>query len=247
LPSHGTIHYDALTRYWYIKLPPEWQRTQKKIVSVVHNSYRESPWYTESEQLCIVWNEMINTVLATADQSMSRPPVIRCVSPPSVVGLHISLTSKDISDPDLPRCLVVGRRVQFEISGLTSLRSQRPYPQNIAGQHTNADGLRFYPTRWIFVKVNFVDFEFEPRYPPHISVGCVAVQLDVNRVEEFTVRIAERTESGSNCSNSEKGPKPTEIGIVTPNTKPQKCTNLTLFSQCLLTLPLLFIVIFLFK
>ena len=108
---------------------------------------------------------------------------VTCHSPS---GLHISLMTKDISDPDVPDCFRIGRRVDFEFDSIISLRTLRRTPQNIIGQSTDTNGMRYYPMRWIFVNVNCVEFQFCPRYPPHISVCCVAVQLNVDHVDEFT-------------------------------------------------------------
>ena len=76
--------YEAATRYWYIKLPAEWQRARDDIVSIVRDEYSDSAWYTESEQLCLYWNDQINTV----HPHNKSPPVVRCVPPPSVVGVY---------------------------------------------------------------------------------------------------------------------------------------------------------------
>ena len=75
--------------------------------------------------------------------------------------------------------------------------SIRKLPQNIQGQYTNKDGLRYYPTLWILADIEFKyieidgiksNFEFKTRYPPHVSLACVAVQLDVNKVQKLEQR-----------------------------------------------------------
>ena len=96
------------------------------------------------------------------------------------------MATKDISDPDLPDCFRIGHRVEFKFNNITSLRTQRPRPQNIPGQYTDTDRMRYYPMRWIFANVDFVGFEYIPRYPAHVSICCVAVQLNVDQVDEFT-------------------------------------------------------------
>ena len=96
------------------------------------------------------------------------------------------MATKDISDPDLPECFEIGHRVEFEFNNITSLRTQRPMPQNIPGQYTDTDGMRYYPMRWTFANIHFVGFEYVPRYPAHVSICCVAVQLKVEEVDEFT-------------------------------------------------------------
>ena len=101
-------------------------------------------------------------------------------------GPHVTLATKDISDPDLPDCFQIGHRVEFEFNNITSLRTQRPTPQNIPGQYADSDGMRYYPMRWIFANVDFVGFEYIPRYPAHVSICCIAVQLNVDQVDEFT-------------------------------------------------------------
>ena len=74
--------YDAATRYWYIELPAEWAKAQDNIVSVTKGKFSDTPWYMESEQLCLCWNDMVNAV---HPRNTARA-VIGCVSPPSVVG-----------------------------------------------------------------------------------------------------------------------------------------------------------------
>ena len=83
LPTFGTVKYDKATRYWYIELPNEWQNVRNDIVSLIKETYSNSPWYTESEQLCSGWNDMVNTV----HPQNTASAIINCVPPPSVVGM----------------------------------------------------------------------------------------------------------------------------------------------------------------
>ena len=101
------------------------------------------------------------------------------------LGLHISLGVHDISSGNLPNGLIVNKKVEFKIGDIISFRSIRPVPQNIPGQFTNEYNLRYYPTRWLFAEVTFIDFDFPTRYPPHISIACIAVQLNVDHVDKF--------------------------------------------------------------
>ena len=87
LPTYGTVQYDIATRYWYIKLPNEWQNVRDDIVSFIKETYSNSPWYTESEQLCSCWNDMVNAV----HPQNTASAVINCVPPPSVVGMFAIL------------------------------------------------------------------------------------------------------------------------------------------------------------
>ena len=75
--------------------------------------------------------------------------------------------------------------MSFDITNITAFLSARKTPQNLPGQRTGADGMRFYPTLWVLANVNFVDFEVATKYPPHISLACVAAQLDVDKVSRF--------------------------------------------------------------
>ena len=86
LPKYGTIKYDASTRYWYIELPVEWEEVQDDIVSVIKETFSESTWYMESEQLCMCWNDLVNAV----HPQNTATPLIDCVPPPSVVGMFHS-------------------------------------------------------------------------------------------------------------------------------------------------------------
>ena len=83
LPKYGTIMYGAETRYWYIELPAEWSKVQDDIISVIKETFRDSPWYIESKQLCMCWNDMVNAVYPRK----APPAVIECVPPPSIVGM----------------------------------------------------------------------------------------------------------------------------------------------------------------
>ena len=70
----------------------------------------------------------------------------------------------------------------------------RTIPMNLPGQYTDDDGLRFYPTLWVLAQVDFIDFDAPTEYPPHISLACVAVELEEDRVGAFE---AEREANGS--------------------------------------------------
>ena len=106
-----------------------------------------------------------------------------CDSP---TGAHITLATKDRFDRDLHKSLCIGRLVQFEFTNITSVRSFRTAPFNIPGQYTDPNGMRYYPLQWIFANVHFEDFEYATRFPPHVSIGCIGVQLNVDQVDEFT-------------------------------------------------------------
>ena len=103
----------------------------------------------------------------------------------------------DISDENLPEELQIGKKVEFEIHDLISFRSIRPTPQNIPGQFTNEFNMRYYPTRWLFASISFVNFKCITRYPPHISISCIAVQLDVHQVSKFEIAYASYTNQES--------------------------------------------------
>ena len=125
--------------------------------------------------------------------------------------------------------------------GITSLRTQRPTPQNICGQSTDTNGMRYYPTRWIFVNVNFVEFQFYPRYPPHISVCCVAVQLKVDDVDEFS-KHWEATQTAitpiSTVQSAETPQKSNDTKTDSTDSYHSIC-GLVLVPQCLLLLSIL--------
>jgi hypothetical protein len=61
----------------------------------------------------------------------------------------------------------------------------RPKPRNLPGQFTDADGMRFYPTLWVLAQVEFINFDAPTKDPPHISLACVAVHLEEDKVDEF--------------------------------------------------------------
>ena len=108
-----------------------------------------------------------------------------CFDDAFTTGLHISLGTWSDDDEERPACLREGASVSFNIANITAFPSARKTPQNLPGQRTDADGMRFYPTLWVLAYVNFVDFELATKYPPHISLACVAAQLDVGKVGRF--------------------------------------------------------------
>eukprot|EP01084_Bolivina_argentea_P080923 146546_1 len=179
LPTSGAIKYHHSTSYWCIALPEKWQNESVNIAKLsslfikrTHNSE-----YNKSINICKSWANMINT--------NNKTPNIKCVTPPSVAGLHISLGSyKDIGKNDRPKNLIEGVNVSFKIKNIRIFPSIRKIPQNIEGQSTN-NGLRYYPTLWVIADIDFTDFKFKTRYPPHISLACIAVQLNVNQVAKF--------------------------------------------------------------
>ena len=95
--------------------------------------------------------------------------------------------------------------------------SIRKLPQNIQGQYTNKDGLRYYPTLWILADIDFKyieidgiksDFEFKTRYPPHVSLACVAVQLS-----QSSCKIAKR-QMQANAKCCDNAPKSSKVAIT---------------------------------
>ena len=74
--------------------------------------------------------------------------------------------------------------------------------------------MRYYPTLWILADIDFKyieidgvksDFKFNTRYPPHISLACVAVQLDVDKVgklEQNKISLKPQTKSPSPSRSS---------------------------------------------
>jgi len=91
--------------------------------------------------------------------------------------------------------------VKFKIKDVFIFPAIRPFPQNIPGQYTDNKGFRYYPTLWILADIQFVDFKFATKYPPHISLSCIAVQLNVNKVEKLKMNM-DQTECGDADGNS---------------------------------------------
>ena len=77
------------------------------------------------------------------------------------------------------------KEVKFKVKGLKLQPTLRPGPENIDGQFAFEDGTRYYPTLWILADVQFVGYSYNTRYPPHISLACVAVKLSVEKVEKL--------------------------------------------------------------
>jgi len=182
LPSTGTIKSLNTTgsddsRYWCIRLDDAYQQQSADIAvrcdSFLQRHYRDD--YNLAITTCRSWAGLVQRSNAN----------IQCVSPPSLAGLHISLGTWDNDDAKRPEYLKEGASVSFQVSTVNVLPSFRKTPQNLHGQFTNADGMRFYPTLWVLAQVDFIDFDAPTEYTPHISLACVAVELAENEVSEF--------------------------------------------------------------
>ena len=128
------------------------------------------------------------------------------------IGFHISL-GKHENDEQRPKLLIEQSKVSFEITNIRLFPSIRKLPQNIEGQYTNNNGMRYYPTLWILADIKFgyieidgikTDFKFNTRYPPHISLACVAVQLNVERVGKLENDIMNNNNNNNNQRKEDK-------------------------------------------
>lgn len=136
----------------------------------------ESAEYIESINLAKSWGKLLN----------DNHPNINCVIPPSIAGLHISLGKYSKNDKNKPKCLIQGKKVSFKITEIKTMKTVREIPENICGQSIDNNGLRYYPCLWILAEILFLnDFKFETKYPPHISLAALAVQLNVDKVEQL--------------------------------------------------------------
>eukprot|EP01083_Nonionella_stella_P016313 45567_1 len=181
LPSCGSLKHYPLTSYWCISLGDSWQNQSPNIVKLSHLFIKHRTEYNQSIHKGKHWASMVDTA----------NPTISCVTPPSVAGFHISLGS---TTQNANRCLSEGELVSFRIKTIKTILTLRKGPQNIEGQFTNDEGWRFYPTLWIIADIEFIDFEFATGYPPHISLACVAVQLNVDKVAQLELNV-ENSES----------------------------------------------------
>eukprot|EP01083_Nonionella_stella_P038825 105556_1 len=172
LPCHGYIEFEQNTSFWYIKLSEEWQNTAAYIAQLcdAYTKGRHTTEYKQSLRLAKTWASLLNV----------HKPRIQCITPPSVAGLHISLGRYHRKQ------FTHGNKVMFKVTNVKVSQPFRQMPENIDGQHTSSDGLRYYPTLWILAEIEFVDFQFIPySWAPHISLASVAVQLDVGQVEQL--------------------------------------------------------------
>jgi len=175
MPKYGNIEYDSKTDYWYIKLPEKWQKNRRTIVKKCHNDYKNEMWCNNAINKAIEWNEMFK---------MDSKDNIKWVSPPSMAGLHISLgTSIQVKNNDTK--LKIGAKIDFNIKDIISFPTVYRIPKNLPGQVTDKYGYRYYPTHWIFIDIEFIDFKFKTKYTPHISLASIATKLNVNNVDKY--------------------------------------------------------------
>lgn len=175
LPTSGCIKLYQSTSYWCISLGEQWQNKYIRIAKLSHSFIKNTEKYRDSINIGKMWALKVNTT----------NPKIKCVKPPSVAGFHISLGCWDKNDEQTPKCLKEGTMVSFKIKNISAFQTLRKCPQNIPGQGTNDEGLRYYPTLWVVANIEFIDFEFPTKHPPHISIACISVQLDVDKVHKF--------------------------------------------------------------
>eukprot|EP01084_Bolivina_argentea_P080924 146549_1 len=177
LPTEGIITFDPTTLYWYIKLPEKWQNERQNIATLAFNYFKDNDKHLKSVELCKTWSLMIN----------DSDPKIECVSPPSISGLHISL-DHIANDDNKPKQLIEGETVSFIINDIKLYPTTRQFPQNIDGQFTSNDGLRYYPTLWVLAEIEFKHFTYNTKYSPHISLACMAVELSVDAVDKLIIK-----------------------------------------------------------
>jgi len=185
LPCTGTIRSFSNTgsangSYWCIQLDDVYGQQSEDIArrcdSFLQRNHRDE--YQLAQTVCRSWADLVHRSNA----------IIQCVNPPSLAGLHISLGTWD-NDENLPECLKEGASVSFAVKTIKVQPSMRTAPQNLPGQFTDSEGMRFYPTLWVLAQIDFIDFVSPTGvYPPHISLACVAVQLEEDEVGAATIR-----------------------------------------------------------
>jgi len=167
------------TSYWCIALGQQLQNQSLHLPKLSYLFIKNTDKYHDSINVGKKWALDVNAANFK----------IKCVKPPSVAGFHISLGCWDKNDQQIPKCLKEGSMVSFKVKNIKSFLSLRKCPQNIPGQYTNDEGLRYYPTLWVVADIDFIDFEFPKLpHPPHISIACIAVQLDVEKVHKFEMK-----------------------------------------------------------
>ena len=80
----------------------------------------------------------------------------------------------------------------------------RAGPENIPGQYTYADGFRYYPTLWFMVDIEFIGYSHNTFYPPHISLSCVAVKLNVEQVGKLQFNKSDVNKANYNKNKEDK-------------------------------------------
>ena len=159
-----------------INLGKEWNDQFDVIRKLSEDLIKDTEEYKESINLGKSWAKMLN----------NESPLIECIKPPSMAGLHISLGRWSKSDKSIPKDFIQGKEVEFKIIEIKTMKTFREIPMNLQGQHSK-NGMRYYPTLWIMADVQFIDLNIDTEYPPHISLACVAVQLDMDKVEKLSM------------------------------------------------------------
>lgn len=88
-------------------------------------------------------------------------------------------------DPNRPKAMEQGAKIEFEITNIGSFASFRSFPVNLPEQRESVLHHRFYPTHWIVADVKFINVGLPTKYSPHISLACIAVELPVKDVDLF--------------------------------------------------------------
>ena len=182
LPKYGILKYDNNTDYWYISLPNEWQKIKNQFVKICAKNYLNTKWSKCAIKKAKKWTKLAKNTCNNDDNSDYRY-IIKWVSPPSVVGLHITIGSSNDSN-----ILKENMRIEFNIDNIIAFPSIHNIPININGQKMDNNGMRYYPVLWIFIDVIFNDKYnkiFKTKYPPHISIATISAKLPVKDVSKI--------------------------------------------------------------
>jgi len=103
--------------------------------------------------------------------------------------MHITLGV--FKPDDKPDCIVEGKKVKFSITGFKTMPYMNALPIIYPNQETSQIGditLMHCPTRWFFMAVDVKNFDFDFKYPPHVSLACYGLknvpQIAVSELHE---------------------------------------------------------------
>jgi len=166
----GRITMEKGTNFWMIILDKNWQDRQ----DTLQIEFSNEPGFLKTE--FIDWG--CDQGKKWADLMGLKGYSPGWFTPTSIAGMHISLGV--FKPEDKPESLVEGKEVNFSITSFTTLPNVRSLPIFHPGIRTFKKGditLMHCPTLWIFMDVDVMDFDFNFKYPPHVSLACYGLKF----------------------------------------------------------------------
>jgi len=186
---NGTIIQEKGTDFWAIKLHESWQNISNELVEIIKNEDVHKDVIERAANKAMMWKDLF----ASQWLESLGSEAIDFFEPQNILGLHISLGK--LLPEVKPECIVEGKKINFSHRSYSTIETSWHHPLLIPGQrqvnhHKQQDAapLMHCPTQWYFLDVNFTDFNFEFKFPPHISLACYGLKYvreeDVKRIND---------------------------------------------------------------